>query len=112
MPSGFAADPVQWDDKTGVATRGYAAAKDAERIYLDYGTASAIAGDDGHGGSVLQNVRIGSATATVRRYRDMYNDETTVIWSVGPHRLALIVYGSPKVHLTVAAAIGIARSVR
>lgn len=111
VPAGFAADPITWSDGTGRITLGYHTANDTERIYLDFGTLATIAPDDGRGGTVLEKVRIGSATATVRRYKDIYNDLTTVIWIVGRHRLALVAYGSPKVHLSVAEAIGIARSV-
>ena len=111
VPTGYTARPLQWDEQTGLATRIYSTPAMVETIQLGYGTANTLA-DPGGGFSRVASVRIAAASATVWRNNDARIDMTTVIWSLGQHRLELTVQGDPQRHLSVAAAIALARTVR
>ena len=110
VPARFSSDPVQWDEKTGIVSRVYRV-RMTELIELQYGSTSAMDPNGGAVGSVVETVQVGRTSAEVFRYTDSLNDETTVVWSVGNHRLALSVLGYPKQHFSIAAVIEMARSV-
>ena len=112
VPRGYTENPLEWNEKTGLASRLYQTATiPTQNIGLDYGTADSVAVPSGGGFTRLESVRIGSAPATVWRLRDVNIDITIVIWSLGPHRLALNFQGDPKHHLSVANVVAIARTV-
>ena len=96
MPAGFTADPVRWDEQTGLVTRAYRSPDALRGVEFRYGTRAAVETTVANPGTQLDPVTIDGSTATVRRYQDMYNDNVTVVWSSHGHRLALTVVGGSE----------------
>lgn len=122
VPTGYAAQPISWDERTGIVTRDWTSKACATQclIQLRYAPPTSHAQFDLFSGlSVSGGVAIHHSRATIYSYREKQGmvllSETALLWTRPDHSRILIsvggVEGGPTLAPTRAQAIALARSI-
>jgi len=113
VPSACDAEPLRWDEHTGIVTRTYRRDPKFQcLIVMQYGPAAAMQNVELPIGTISGSVRISGASAQVWRFNNVNNHEVTLQWSPDPsHEIRLTVNANPAHPLTNPEVLAIARSI-